>query len=141
MLAVPSVLPLVAIAAVVVIAVSFITIPRPSAGGWRLHHRFLYSGPRDGRGKCGFNLGKPGRLTSSLGTHTLRISDDDLAVRTPLGDYQWSKAGASLSPVRRRAFAVTFRVADQDTEADVLVRDGDLLAAALHRHDWATTAA
>jgi len=140
-LAATSALPVVAIAAVVVISASFITIPRllRAVGAPTI----VSDTPDPGTyvANCGFNLVKPGRLTSSLGTCTLRVSDDNLAVRTPLGDYRWNKASASLSPVRRRAFWFTFRVLDQHTEAEVFVRDGGLLSAALDRHDWETTAA
>ena len=134
MLTASSALPLVAIAAVVVIAVSSITIPRAVSASTVVSDS---EAPDTNAMKCEFNLVTPGRLTSSLGTCTLRVSDDELAVRTPLGDYRWSKASASLSAVRRRAFTFTVRVADQHNSADVVVRDGGLLADALDRHGWA----
>ena len=137
MLTASSALPLVAIAAVVVIAVSSITIPRLLRAVGASTVVSDTEAPGTDVMTCGFNLVTPGRLTSSLGTCTLRVSDDELAVRTPLGDYRWSKASASLSAVRRRAFTFTVRVADQHNSADVVVRDGGLLADALDRHGWA----
>ena len=136
MFAAASVLPLVVIAALVVVAVSFVTIPRMlrAVGASTI----VSDTPDPGTDviKCGFNLVKPGRLTSSLGTCTLRVSDLELVVRTPVGGYRWEKSGASVSPVRSTALALAFRVSDETTEADVLVQDSTQMTDALDRHNW-----
>ena len=138
MFAATSVLPFVAIAALFVVAVSFVTIPRllRAVGASTI----VADSPSPGTDivKCGFNLIRPGRLTSSLGTCTVRVSDHELAVRTPVGDYAWTKDGARLSSVPPTAFARVFRVSDETKEADVLVRNSAQMAAALHRHGWVT---
>lgn len=136
MFAADSAVPFLVIAAVIVIAVSCITIPRllRAAGASTI----VSDSPDPGTDmvSCGFDLVKPGRLSSSQGTCTLRVADHELAVRTPVGDYRWDKGGTTLSSIRRKAFGFALRVSDEHAEADVLVRDADQLAAALQRHHW-----
>ena len=138
MFAATSVVPFVVIAGLFAVAVSFVTIPRllRAVGASSV----VADTPSPGTDiiKCGFNLVRPGRLTSSLGTCTVRVSDHELVVRTPVGDYVWTKNDARASPARVTEFALAFRVSDQTKEADVLVRDPVQITAALQRHGWAT---
>jgi hypothetical protein len=136
MFAAASVLPFVVVATLVVVAIGFVTIPRllRAVGASTI----VSDTPDPGSDvvKCGFSLLEPGRLTSSLGTCTLRVSDSELAVRTPLGDYRWEKGVAIVSPVRSTSLAFAVRFSDKNTVADVLVRDAAPLTAALRRHNW-----
>jgi hypothetical protein len=86
--------------------------------------------------KCGFDLRRPDRLSASLGLCTVRVSDEHLDVRTPVGDYCWLKGEATVSPLRRRIVGSSVRVEAQHATADVIVRDASALAAALARHGW-----
>ena len=86
--------------------------------------------------KCGFTMVRPGKLSASLGLCTVRISDEHLGLRTPMGDYCWVKGQASVSPMRRRIISSSVRVEGPDATADVVVRGGAPLSAALMRHGW-----
>jgi hypothetical protein len=136
MLAGASVLPFAVVATLVVVAIGFVTIPRllRAVGASTI----ISDTPEPGSDvvKCGFSLLEPGRLTSSLGTCTLRVSDSELAVRTPLGDYKWERGVATVSPVRTTSIAFALRLSDGNTVADVLVRDAAPVTAALRRHNW-----
>ena len=140
MLAAVSVLTVVVVAALVVAAIGFVTIPRllRAVGASTI----VPDTPEPGSDvvKCGFSLLEPGRLTSSLGTCTLRVSDSELVVRTPLGDYRWEKGIAIVAPVRSTSLAFAFRFSDENTVADVLVRDAAPVTVALQRHTWIPSA-
>ncbi len=79
---------LVVIAALVVVAVSFVTIPRLLRAVGVSTIVSDTPGPGTEVVQCGFDLVKPGRLSATHGTCTLRVSDHELVVRTPVGDYR-----------------------------------------------------